>query len=80
MGKVVFWIVIVFAVLLALRLLNSAAGRRRADDARRAAAAPDRVADTMVRCIHCGIFLPRADARSSAAGPTCADPACESRR
>ena len=80
MGKVVFWILIVFAALLALRVLNAAKARRRADDTKRAANAREPVADTMVRCVRCGVFLPRADAKDNAAGPTCSDPACVNRR
>jgi len=80
MGKVVFWILIVFAALLALRLVNAAKARRRTDEEKRAADARGPVADTMVRCVRCGVFLPRAYARDNAAGPTCSDPACASRR
>ncbi len=80
MGKVIFWIVIVFAVLLGLRLLNAGKAKRRADEARRAAAAGGRPPETMVRCVRCGVFLPRADAKIGPAGPTCSDPACAKRR
>ena len=80
MGKVVFWILIVFAALLALRLVNAAKARRRTDEEKRAADARGPVADTMVRCVRCGVFLPRADAKPARGGYTCGDPACKSRR
>ena len=80
MGKVVFWIVVVFAVLLGLRLLNFAKARRRADEAKAAGKAAGPVADAMVRCIRCGVFLPRAEAQTSVSGPTCSDPACANPR
>ena len=37
MSKLIFWIVVVFAVLFALRLINTAKAKTRADDAGRAA-------------------------------------------
>ena len=80
MGKVVFWIVVVFAVLLGLRLLTAAKARRRADDAERDATARGPAAAPMVRCVRCGVFLPAADALPGPAGPTCGDPGCASRR
>jgi hypothetical protein len=80
MGKVVFWIVVVFAVLLGLRVLNAAKARRRTDEARRAAGKRGPVAAPMVRCVRCGVFLPAADAKPGPVGPTCGDPGCTSRR
>ncbi len=66
MGKVIFWLVLVFAVLFVARLVNSAKARKpRADDARRAE--PARV--PMVRCVECGVFLPQVDALAGPRGP-----------
>ena len=65
MSKIIFWIVVIFAVLLGLRLLNVAKakqrGRRRS--ARRGArpAPPRRARWCAAR--RCGVYLPRADAR-----------------
>ena len=73
MGKVLLWIVIVFAVLFVLRLVNAQKAKRRHDQR---ANAPTQ---TMVRCVHCGVFVPRADAKPGPAGLTCGDPACLSR-
>jgi hypothetical protein len=80
MGKVIFWLVIVFAVLFGLRLLAAGKARRRADDAKRAAEAGGRPAGTMVRCVRCGVFLPRAEAQPAPGGHVCADPECAGRR
>jgi len=80
MGKVIFWLVIVFAVLFGLRLLTAGKAKRRADDAKRAAEAGERPADTMVRCVRCGVFLPRAEAKPAPGGHVCADTKCAGRR
>ncbi|MGB3740542.1 MAG: PP0621 family protein [Castellaniella sp.] len=64
MGKFLLWAVIILAVLLVSRILShqkaaarQAAGRQDAD-ARLAA-------ESMVRCAHCHIFLPRSEAYMS---------------
>ena len=77
MGKIVFWLVVAFVVLFALRLINAGKSRRRAEDARRDGTPPD---VPTVRCLRCGVFLPRADAKPARGGYTCGDPACKSRR
>jgi hypothetical protein len=77
--KTVLWIIIVFAVLLGLRLLNSAKAKRRADAASESSRSAG-AADTMVRCVRCGVFLPRAEAKPGPAGLTCGDPKCLERR
>ena len=80
MGKILVWIVVVFVVLFALRLVNVAAARRRRGDApgKGGNAGPVRV--TMVRCARCGVFLPQADAKRAAEGFVCGDANCASRR
>ena len=77
MGKVILWIVVVFAALFGLRLLNAAKAKRRADLARRV---DTPAAEPMVRCVRCGVFLPRADATPAADGFGCGDPGCAQRR
>lgn len=76
MGRIIFWLVIAFGVLLALRLLNVAnAGSRR--DATTGRASRSRGRDrAMVRCVGCGVFVPRADAIDTPRGPTCGDARC----
>ncbi len=78
MGKVVFWIVVVFVVLLGLRIANVAGAKRRARESGTPPPAPP--ADTMVRCANCGVYLPRADALPSGDGYLCGDPGCSPRR
>jgi hypothetical protein len=77
MGKIVFWLVVVFAVLFWLRLLNAAKAKRRSDASRRRDAMPG---EPMVRCVRCGTFLPRADARMAPGGFSCGDTGCGRRR
>lgn len=72
MGKIVFWIVVVFLVLFVLRLWNAGKARARAKRQQKA--------ETMVRCVKCGVFLPRPEAVQSGAGYRCQDPACAAQR
>jgi hypothetical protein len=76
-GKLIFWIVIVFGVLFALRLATAAKlkATRKGEAAGRAAGA-----EVMVRCQQCGVFLPRADALSAPDGYRCQDANCINRR
>jgi hypothetical protein len=75
MGKVIFWIVVVFVALFGLRLVNAAKAKRRAGPAARGPARVP-VAEPMVRCLRCGVFLPRADATPVSGGYTCGDARC----
>ena len=76
MGKVIFWIVVIFGLLLVARLANVGAAKRR-DGAGRSRVPP---AAPMVRCLRCGVFLPAADAKAVPGGHVCSDPACAERR
>ena len=59
MGKVIFWIVIIFAVLLVLRMYNMRQQKKkRARDQSQAA----KQVESMVRCARCGVYLPRSEA------------------
>ncbi len=74
MSKIVAWLILIFVVLLALRMISMRNNR-----ARRRAAAPGKPAaagDPMVRCVNCGVFLPRAEARTADDGFACADGQC----
>ena len=81
MGKIIFWIVVFFVVLLALRLLNVAAAKKRAagerpgDDAKRA----ELPAEPTVRCIDCGTYLPKSEAKPAPGGYRCGDSGCTRR-
>ena len=79
MGKVIFWIVVVFVVLFVLRLVNTGKAKRRERESADAGnvAGP---AETMVRCDKCGVFLPMGDARPVANGYVCGSPGCSGRR
>ena len=77
MGKIVAWLILIFVVLLAFRIISMRNNR-----VRRGTAAPDKAADTgdpMVRCVNCGVFLPSADARKVSTGFACADGQCSKR-
>ena len=76
MGRIVFWLVIAFGALLALRLVNVAKGRSRSDAAAGGAPRRGRRDTAMVRCVGCGVFVPRADAIDTPRGPTCGDARC----
>ena len=78
MGKIVFWLVVVFGVLLVLRLLNAAKAKSRA--ARSNAATPAQPPAAMVRCVECGVFLPQADARPVPQGYHCGQVNCAQQR
>jgi hypothetical protein len=80
MGKVIFWIVVVFIILFAVRLVN--ANKARARRAAKAAAAPaaEPASQAMIRCDDCGVFVPRNEASIVAGRHRCADPQCANRR
>jgi uncharacterized protein len=78
LSKVIFWIVVVFVVLFAVRLLNAAKARRRAEPPPTAARDKE-VAASMVQCAECGVYLPKADARLLPQGFGCGDPRCAHR-
>lgn len=79
MSKVVFWIVLIFAVLFVLRLINVAKAKRRRDAARQNDPNIKPIADAMVRCVRCGVFLPQADAKVAPGGFMCNDASCTPR-
>ncbi len=70
MAKILAWLVLIFVVLLALRMINMRKARARAG------AKPTVDAQAMVRCARCGVFLPRGDASPIADGYICADSDC----
>lgn len=80
MSKLIFWLVIVFAVLFALRLINTAKAKKRAQAAAPPKAGPSPPIEETVRCTRCGTYLPRSEARYAPGGLTCGDPECSRRR
>jgi uncharacterized protein len=72
MSKIIAWLILIFVVLLALRMIASRNARKH-----RAQATPsDKPGAPMVRCVRCGVFLPRAEAAAVSGGYACADGHC----
>ena len=63
MGKLLFWIVLIILVLFVARVAGRMAAQRQAGPKKKAQsdAAPPAL-ESMVRCAHCGIHLPRSEA------------------
>jgi hypothetical protein len=78
MAKVIAWLVLIFVVLFALRIINARKARSRSAGAA-AAGAGEIASQPMVRCERCGVFLPRSDALPVAGGYACADSECAKR-
>ena len=78
MAKIVAWLIVIFVVMLVLRIANlrKARARRARETSGRAPAA--RVAQPMVRCVRCGVYLPRVEAKSVRGGYACAAGECAS--
>lgn len=74
MGKLIAWMMLIFVVLLALRMISLRNARRSGRDSN--AGAAGNAAQPMVRCVRCGVYLPRADARAVREGFACADEKC----
>jgi hypothetical protein len=71
-GKIIFWLVVFFVGLLVLRLVNIAQMRQRDPPPRKR---PGRDTAT-IRCVNCGVYLPKAEAIEGPRGPVCGDPQC----
>lgn len=80
MGKIIFWIVVFFAILFALRLISLAKAKARRDSERREPPKAIPPAEPTVRCVECGIFLPKSESTPVPAGYRCSDPGCSRRR
>ncbi len=78
MGKILFWAVVIVVVMIGLRLWSIAQrNARRRDDAPPGNAGKSSHRDEpMVRCVRCGVFLPRDEARLTHNGYRCTDEAC----
>ncbi len=72
MGKIILLIIGIFAVLFAVRLLSAKTAGQRQQAPRSEPPADEK----MVRCTHCGVYLPRSEAQLLAGKPYCRDPAC----
>lgn len=83
MGKILIWIVVVFAILFVLRLVNVAKARRDREDARdepKGKPSERTTSGPMVRCVECGTFVPKTDAHPVPQGFVCSDAKCVQRR
>jgi uncharacterized protein len=84
LGKVIFWIVVFFLVLLALRMISVHKTRqeqREEKEEKNAKNRDDKPAnDSMVKCAACGVYIPRSTAIMKANGLVCGDPNCGNRR
>lgn len=84
MGKVVFWLVVAFAVLLVVRIAGAKQAAKRRQD-RQAARQPEDLrhagqqSEDMIRCVRCGTYVPRSQAKPGPEGLNCGDPACRGR-
>lgn len=81
--KIIAWVIVIFVVLLALRIVNlrNARARRASETAAAgggAAKSGRTSAAPMVRCVRCGIYLPRDEAREVRGGYTCIGGECAS--
>lgn len=76
MGKIVFWLVVVFAVLFVLRLVNASKARQRRDAGRGHAPA----GMPMVQCRDCGVYLPKTEAMPAGGAFRCPEGTCGRRR
>jgi uncharacterized protein len=62
-GKLLFWIVLIILVLFVARVAGRMAAQRQAGPKKKAQAdAAPPALESMVRCAHCGIHLPRSEA------------------
>jgi len=73
-GKILFWFIVIMAVLIGARLLSRSATRSAPTGKLGKAPASDgdmSGAEAMVRCQHCGIHLPRSEAFLSSGRTWC---------
>jgi len=76
MAKIIAWLILIFVVLLALRMINLRNARKQA---RASARSNAKLAEPMVRCVRCGVFLPRSEARAVNGDFACASGNCASK-
>ncbi|TMG83050.1 MAG: hypothetical protein E6H67_10850 [Betaproteobacteria bacterium] len=74
MAKIIAWLIVIFIVLLALRMINMRKARGRG-----AGKSAPAAAEPMVRCVRCTVYLPRAEAIPVEGGYACAEGQCAKR-
>jgi len=77
-GKIIFWLVVFFAILLVVRLVIVAKSKAR--NAPGGGKAKPQPPAAMVRCVECGVYLPKADARPVSQGFHCGQVNCSQQR
>jgi hypothetical protein len=87
-GKIIFWIVVFFLVLLALRLVSVHKTRQDENERREREDKPgtkkgnrdDTPAnEAMVKCSRCGVFFPKSTSVMTSTGLACNDSSCRHR-
>src|SRR5690625_7934685 len=63
LGKLFFWIGVIVVVMVFLRILSYSKSRQQMQEQRNLSLS--RGKEPMVRCAHCGIYLPRSEALMS---------------
>ena len=79
MAKIIAWLVLIFLVLFALRMIgmrNARAQRKSCQGGNAAKATSAKPGEPMVRCTRCGVYLPRKEAREVSGGYACAAGEC----
>jgi len=74
MAKIIAWLIVIFIVLLALRMINMRKARGRG-----AGKSAPAAAEPMVRCVRCTVYLPRAEAIPVEGVYACAEGQCAKR-
>jgi len=63
MGKILFWAILILAALIVARIASARnAAQRHRPPATQPRDGGDQGTETMVRCAHCGVHLPRSEA------------------
>jgi hypothetical protein len=87
-GKIIFWIVVFFLVLLALRLVSVHKTRQdekerrdgeSASDAKKAKRDDTPANEAMIKCSRCGVFVPKSTSIMTSTGLACNDSSCRHR-
>lgn len=80
MSKLFLLVLFFIVAMIVVRLWNIRQwNARRRGEAAAAAKKTTGDGETMVRCVRCGVFLPRGEARMTQAGYRCNDEACRHR-
>lgn len=63
LGKVLVWVLVVLGVMIVMRILSQK--KHKARQSPQLHKRPAKSTESMVRCAHCGIYLPRSEALMS---------------